>query len=175
MGWINDTLNGKEKKISKDALAPQINQAGKQGLDALMSGSSRLTDIYNQDPTQLVNTQIGIENKMIRGAADDASRRTRDLIAQRGIGSSSIGLGQQVNQNKNMMDKLAMNTASGFSRLRDAQIDNANGLVNTGNNLFNIKQNQGIQMADQKYRSGGYGQLIASGAQAGAQMYAGGK
>lgn len=174
MGWINDTLNGKEKKIKADALAPMINESGKQGLSSLMSGGAKLNEVYNQDPTQVVNTQIGIENKLARGAADDATRRTHDLVAQRGIGGSSIGLGQEVNQQKTFMDKLALNRASGFSRLRDMQIENGQGLVNTGNALFAPKSSQGpIQMTDTKYRTGGYGQLIAQGAQAGATAYAG--
>lgn len=175
MGFINDVVNGKEKKIRKDPLSGQINQAGQTGLSLLTGGADKLSNIYNQDPTQLVETQIGMENKFARGAADDVTRRTRDLITQRGIASSSIGLGQEVNQRKSLMDKLAMNKASGIERLRNAQIENAQGLMDTGNNLYNIKAAQGIQMNDQKYRTGGYGQLIAGGMQAGAQMYAANK
>lgn len=168
MGFLNDIVNGKESKIKKDPLAGDINAAGKQGLGYLANAGAKLNDIYNQDPSQVVNSQIGMENKLARGAADDATRRTQDLIAQRGIGNSSIGLGQQVNQQKSLMDRLAINKASGFQRLRDMQIENGQGLMNTGNSLFSVKASQGpVQMTDTKYRSGGYGQLIAAGVQGG--------
>lgn len=173
MGFLNDAINGKEKKIKADPLAKEINEAGRSGLSYLREGSDKLNSIYRQDPTQLVNTQIGMENKLARGAADDATRRTRSLIAQRGIGNSSIGLGQEVNNRKNLLDRLSMNNASGISRLRDMQIENAQGQVNTGQGLYGLKAQQGIQMNDQKYRSGGYGQLIGSAMQAGATAYAG--
>lgn len=76
MGWLNDIINGKEKKYTADPLASDINNAGKSGLGYLNNGANKLNDIYNQDPSQIVNNQIGIENKLIRGTSDDAARRT---------------------------------------------------------------------------------------------------
>jgi hypothetical protein len=167
MGYISDTLLGKEKKIKADPLAGDVNNAAKTGLQYLTAGGTKLNDVYNQDPNTLINSQIGIENKMIRGAANDALRKTQSLIAARGMGNSSIGLGQQVNQAKQMNTQLGLNNASGIQRLRDMQIENAQGLVNTGNSLYAPKAGQGpMQMTDEKYRTGGYGQLIAAGAQA---------
>jgi hypothetical protein len=175
MGFLNDIVNGSEKKIKADPLAKDVNAAGKTGLGLLTSGASKLNDIYNQDPSNVVNSQIEIENKLMRGAADDATRRTRDLIAQRGLGSSSIGLGQEVNQHKTLLDKLSMNNASGFSRLRDMGLQNAQGIMNTGSALFAPKSAQGpMQMTDTTYRTGGYGQLLGAGIQA-AGSYLGAK
>jgi hypothetical protein len=164
MGFIRDTLQGKEKKIKADPLAGDINNAARSGVDYLKSGASRLNDIYSQDPTEVVNAQISMENKVARTAADDAIRRTQSLISQRGLGNSSIGLGAQVNQERSLLDKLAMNKASGISRLRDMSIENGMGQINAGNSLFNLKASQGpIQLQDQKYRTGGYGELIVQG------------
>lgn len=172
MGFLNDIVNGKEKKYKADPLAGDINEVAKTGIDYLKTGTSRLNDVYNQDPNQFVNNQIGIENKLMRGAADDAARRTRSLVAARGLQNSSIGLGQEVNAAKQLNDKLAINNASGMDRLRNMQIENGQGIMNNGNALFQLKQAQGpIQMQDQYARTGGYGQLIASGIGAGAMAY----
>lgn len=161
MGWLSDVTNGKEKTVKKDALAGEINAAGATGLGTLRDGAARATSIYSQDPTQIVRNQIGMENKVARTAADDATRRTRELIAQRGMGTSSIGLGAQVNERKSLMDRIGMNNAGYAGRLRDMQLQNAEGLMETGNNLYGLKAQQGIQMTSQKYRTGGYANLIA--------------
>lgn len=172
MGFLNDIVNGSEKKIKADPLAKDINANAKTGMGYLTSGADKLNSVYSQDPAQLVNNQIGMENKMMRGATDDAARRTRALLAQRGLGSSSIGIGQEVQANKQLNDKLAMNNASGIARLRDAQIENAQGQMTAGQGLFALKQAQGpVQMTDTKYRTGGYGQLIGAGLQAAGMAY----
>jgi hypothetical protein len=164
MGFLSDVVNGKEKKYAADPLANDINATGKTGLGYLTSGAERLNNFYNQDPSQVVNNQIGIENKLMRGATDDAARRTRSLLTQRGMTGSSIGLGQEVNQAKQLNDKLALNNASGISRLRDMQLQNAQGQMNVGNGLWQVKQAQGpVQMQDQYQRTGGFGQLIGAG------------
>lgn len=163
MGFLNDIVNGSEKKIKADPLAKDVNATAKTGLGYLTSGGARLNDIYNQDPSQVVNSQIGIENKLMRGAADDATRRTHSLLAQRGMGNSSIGLGQEINQRKSLNDQLALNNASGFARIRDMGIQNAQGQMNTGGALYAPKAGQGpMQMTDTTYRTGGYGQLMGA-------------
>lgn len=164
MGFLSDIVNGGEKKIKADPLAQPINDTAKTGLGYLTGGADKLNSIYNQDPSQVVNSQIGLENKMMRSATDDAARRTRSLIASRGMQNSSIGLGQQVNQEKQLNDKLAMNNASGISRIRDMGIQNGQGIVGLGNTLMAPKLAQGpMQMTDTTYRSGGFGQLIGAG------------
>lgn len=163
MGFLSDVVNGKEKTIKADTLAAPMNAAGQQGIGYLQGGGTKLNDIYNQDPTKLVNSQIGMENKLMRGATDDAVRRTRALVAQRGMSGSSIGLGTEVNQAKQLNDKLAMNNASGIARIREAGIQNGQGLMNAGNGLLAPKLSQGVQMQNQTYRTGGFGQLIGAG------------
>jgi hypothetical protein len=164
MGFLNDIVNGKEKKIKADPLAGDINAAAKTGIGYLNSAATKLNNIYSQDPNDLVHSQIDVENKLMRGATDDAAKRTRSLLAQRGMGSSSIGLGQEVNAAKQLNDKLALNNGSYLQRLRDMQIGNAQGQMQAGQGLFGLKQAQGpIQMTDTTYRTGGYGQLLGAG------------
>lgn len=169
-------FSGKKVKVKADPLAGDINAAGKSGLDMLRGGASALDDVYKRDPSEVVNSQIAMENKFARSAAEDAGRRTRELIAQRGMGSSSVGLGAEVNNRKNMMDQLSMNSASGISRLRDMELQNAQGRMNAGNSLFNTKLqgNQNLQMNSYSYRKGGMGKLLGTATGAALGGYLGG-
>jgi hypothetical protein len=162
---LDNFLKGKVVKQKADPLAGDINAAGKSGIGYLTAGANRLNSAYNEDPSQVVNTQIGIENKLARAAASDATRRTQGLIAQRGLGSSSIGLGAEMGQRKSLMDTLAINNASGVSRIRDMQIQNGQGQIDAGNSLWNIKASQGpVQMQTTKSRQGGMAALIGGAA-----------
>lgn len=185
---LSDLLKGKENTIAADPLAGTINKAGGAGLGYMRSGGASLNHLYSQDPTQLVKTQIGMENAVARDAAEDATRRTRSLIAQRGMGNSSIGLGQEVNQRRTLMERLGLNNASTTGRIRDMSIENAQGKMSTGQSLLAPKfqaAQAGLQMTPTKYRTGGLAPLIGAavggyygggqGAQAGmgiGQMYA---
>lgn len=161
-------FDGNRKKVKADALATDINAAGKQGIDYLRGGASAANAVYDEDPTATVNSQIGAENQMARAAADDAIRRTQSLIAQRGLSNSSIGLGAEMGQRKSLMDTISRNNASGISRLRDMRLQNALGKMNVGNNLYQIKANPGqIQMNSYSYRTGGIGKLAGTLAGAG--------
>lgn len=166
MGFLSDIVNGKEKKYKADPLAVDINAAGKSGLSMLQSGANELNEQIYSNPNSYVNNQIDVENKLLRSATDDATRRTRQMIAQRGMGSSSIGLGQEMNQARTLNDRLALNNASGMERLKGVLNDK----MQTGNQLYGIKAGQGIQMQDQTQRVGGYGQLLAAGISAGGAM-----
>lgn len=160
MGFLSDILGGKEKKIKADSLAGDINRAGKSGLGMMQTGADALNAKVYNNPENYVDNQIATENKLLRSASDDAARRTRQLIAQRGMGSSSIGLGQEVNQARSLSDRLALNNASGMDRLKGLYQEK----MNTGAQLFGVKQSQGpIQMQTVKYRSGGLGGLIGAG------------
>lgn len=169
MGFLNDIVNGKEKKIKADRLAGDINAAGKAGLGLMNTAGAGLNKLY-ANPENLVDNQIDLENKFLRTASDDAARRTRELITRRGMGNSSIGLGQEVNSARNLSEKLAMNNASGMDRLKGVLGDQ----MNAGAQLFGVKSSQGpVQMTDTKYRTGGYGQLLSAGIQAAGTYMAG--
>ena len=173
-GKADDFLKGKKKTYRADALADDINGLAGKGLnDFIAPGAQQLNEVYSKDPAQLVNNQIGMENKLMRGASNDAMMKTRQLLAQRGLQNSSVGLQVENNSNRALSDKLAMNNAGGMERLRDQQIENAQGRMQVGSNLFGLKTAQGpIQMNTVKRRVGGMGQLLGTlaGAGAGAAM-----
>lgn len=157
---LGDLLGGKEKTIKKDPLADDINSSGKQGLSMLKSGAAGLNKFFYSNPQDSVNAQIDSENKMLRSSSQDAIRKTRDMVAQRGMGNSSIGLGEEINQGRVLSDKLALNKATGLDRIRSL----LNEQMNTGSQLFNVKSSQGpIQMQDVKYKTGGIAPLLGAG------------
>jgi hypothetical protein len=163
-------LKGSDKTYGADALAGNVNATGKLGLDNMRKGAEGLNKFYD-NPQATIDNQIGIENKLLRGASNDAIRRTQSLIAQRGMGGSSIGLGQQVNQAKNLNEKLAMNNASGMQRMMDLNKDR----INVGTSLYAPKNGQGaMQMTPITQRQGGFGQLFGTLAGAGLGAMAGG-
>lgn len=154
------SLFGKEKKLKKDPLADSVNNLGKQGLSTLTDASRQLNDSFYDDPSNYARTQVDIENNAIRRASQDAEKRTQQLLSQRGMGNSSIGLGQQINQRQSLNERLGLNNAS--------VLDRTKGLLNEklqmGQNLFNVKASQGpMRMEDVSYKTDDSGMKILSG------------
>ncbi len=157
---LGDLLKGKEKKIKADPLAGDINAAGKSGLAMMNSAGQSLNNFYD-NPSSYIDSQIGLENNAIRSAAIDAQRRTNQLLANRGMQNSSVGLGTEVNQARQTNEKLALNNATGMERLKGL----LNEKMQTGNQLFGVKASQGpVQMTDVKYRTGGIAGLVGAAA-----------
>jgi hypothetical protein len=170
MGFLSDLIHGKEKTYKADPLAGDLNSAAKSGMGMLSGGANSLNEKFYKNPDNYIDNQIGMENNLLRNASQDATRRTRQLIAQRGMGSSSIGLGQEVNQARGLNERLAMNNASGMERLRGLLGDQ----MKTGQQLMAPRMAQGpVQMNDITARSGGYGQLIGAGLGAAGMMMGG--
>ena len=163
MGFLSDVVHGKEKKIKADPLAGGINSTAQSGIGMLQSGANELNNKIYSNAENYIDNQIGAENMALRSAADDATRRTRELIARRGMGGSSIGLGQEANQARGLNERLALNNVSGMDRLKGL----LNEKMQTGNQLLAPKLGQGpLQMADTKYRTGGYGELLVGAGKA---------
>lgn len=161
---LDSLLKGKEKTYAADPLAGDVNATGKAGLTYMRSGGKSLNDIFSQDPTRVVNNRIAQENRMLNSVANDTNKRAEQLIAQRGMGSSSIGLGQVLGQRKNLSLGMVMNNAGAEGRIRDMMIQNGEGLIGAGQSLWQPKASQGpMQMTDVKKRSGGLAGLLGAG------------
>lgn len=157
---LGDLFGGKTKTYKADPLANDINSAGKLGLSQMTSGLNDLNKNFYENPQGHIQSQIGLENKMLRASSGDSSKRLSQLISQRGMGSSSIGLGEQINQEQSLNDRIALNNASGSSRLKDL----LNEKMNSGTNLWNVKASQGpVQMQDIKQKQGGIAPLLGAG------------
>lgn len=164
---LDSLLKGKKKTYKKDKLAGTINQAGAEGLSNLRTGAQDLSSVYSESPDQLnerISGQIGRENNALLSGVNDAMKLSDRLTAQRGMGSSSIGLGNLINQRRQYSQAVGLNNASLLDRIRSARIENAQGKMGIGQNLFAIKQGAGpIQMNTIKKREGGLGGLVGAG------------
>jgi hypothetical protein len=149
MGGLKENTN----KYNADALAGDINALGASGIrDFIAPAAKAMNDKYYKDPSSFVQNQIGNENKLLTSAADDAARRTRQLVAQRGMQGSSAGLAAENASYKSLRDKLAMNNASAESRIKDLYGEK----MQLGSNLLGFKTAQGpIQMTDISQKTGG--------------------
>jgi hypothetical protein len=167
---INDLLHGKKQTYRADPLAGDINKSAQSGMGMLNQGAKSLNDKFYNNPENFVQSQIDRENVGLRGAADDAARRTRQLISQRGMGESSIGMGQEVNNQRQLNQTLAMNNASGMDRLKGLYQEQ----MQVGNQLMAPRMAAGpVQMQDVTARKGGIGHLIGPGMQAAATYFGG--
>lgn len=157
---LGDLLGGKAKTYKADALAKDINAAGKLGINSMTNTFNQLNDKIYNNPENFVENQIGIENKMLRGSSEDASRGLKSMIAARGMGNSSVGIGEQLRLDKTLNDRIALNNASSGSRLKDLLAEK----MNLGQTMFGVKTSQGpIQMQDIKQKQGGLAPLVGAG------------
>jgi hypothetical protein len=140
------------------------------GINIAQDGIKDMDEFYkNNSAEDYARNQIGIENKLLRSASDDAALRTRGLMAARGMQNSSIGLGLEQNANRSLMDKLAMNNAGLNGRIldysRQQQADGMNPLQNK------VALSGPMQMRNISMRGkNGFGQLMDT-AQSAANIY----
>jgi len=127
-GGLSDILLGRQSKEEKAGYIPldklQVQALGKYG------------ELLNKDTNQLASAAIERNDAGIRAAGDDATRQAQALVAQRGLGSSSVGLNAILNQKRDMGEKLAANRA-GLPQLQyDMGLNNLNSATNGLQNIF---------------------------------------
>lgn len=156
-------LKGKDKTYAADPLAGEINDAAGFGLGYFKRAGKLLHATHSQNTGGLVDKQIGLENRMLRTANQDASRGLGSLIARRGLQNSSVGLMAETNANRNLAEKIALNNATTDQRKRDAHIEGLMGRLQAGQMLMGPKFNQGpIQLQNIKRREGGLASMIGT-------------
>jgi Fe-S cluster assembly iron-binding protein IscA len=151
---------GKKTVIKNDPFAGKLNKLADGGYATAKSGIRDQQQFYNNTTADdYANNQIGLENKLATTASEDAQRRTRDLMAARGLGNTSIGLGVENNGFKALADKVAMNNATA----NDKKLDFIGNKIQAGFSPINMRVAAGgpIQMRDISMRGqNGFGQLM---------------
>lgn len=133
----NDILFGKKAKDIKGSFAkedPRLAQLNKRAQTGRLSAITGFTDEINrlrgQDVGALANLDLANREKQIGGQFQDQIRRANQLSAQRGLGLSSIGLGQVLGAERNrsqalgdvraqlpmLQEQYAQNRAQGLSQ-----------------------------------------------------------
>ena len=150
-GSLGNLLRGKQVTDPASPLAGDIRALQAEGIGLQKEGLKAL-----KDPSAGLGAQIAREQKGIRAAGEDAQRRNQALIAQRGLGRSSIGTSMQNQAFQNTANQLAANKASFGERLRGRQLEG----LQAGSQLTAAAP---IRMQAKTRRVGGIGQLLGTG------------
>lgn len=163
---MSNIIKGKKVTTQADAIAKDIKALGQQGAGLQKSAISEL----NKPAAGMEAAILGRKAKLARASGADAERQAKKLAAQRGMGSSSIGLGMQQQASQRTADKLAdIRSQKGQLARQFAQEK-----FNLGSGL--ISQRGPIKMKATTVRKGGMGKILgmaagaALGGPAGAQM-----
>lgn len=87
---------------------PEAADIKRMKLRGLKAQSKVLGELEKGDKTagKRAGAQLRRETRALRGAAGDAQRRIQELVARRGIQGSSIGLAQEVGQQRKLAEQL---------------------------------------------------------------------
>lgn len=106
-GGINDFLFGKKQKDIKGSFAKQdprlaaLSKLGYQGnRKAIGFLNQEINRARGEDPSKLAALDLANRERQVGGQFEDTLRRANQLSAQRGLGTSSIGLGQVLGAEK---------------------------------------------------------------------------
>lgn len=103
LGSAEDLLLGKKDPGTPDEV---IDLASKQGRELQEGALGKFGDVLNQDTSQLARNQTALLEKQAVAGSQDQERLARQMVAQRGLGSSSVGLNAILNQRAGVTDKL---------------------------------------------------------------------
>ena len=150
---------------AKDLLFGKKDKGTAGGYMALEGSQKKALGQYEKlldtNTDQLAKTMAVNQEKQIRAGAQDAERRASQLVAQRGLGGSAVGLNAMVNASRGMGDKIGAVRAQlpGMQYdLRNKNLDNATrGIQNI---LTNRVYQQGTPGGG---RSGGLAPILGMG------------
>lgn len=127
LGGFDDILLGKKSKdINPDAIANQIRDTQSRGIGELNAA-------LDTPSADIVREQVTRQKTGILSSAQDARRNAQKLIAQRGLGGSSIGLGLNRSIDQQAGKDIATVDAQMPGQIRDQQIKDSITRIGVGN------------------------------------------
>lgn len=155
-GPFSDMLLGKDQgTLEADPIAKDVRRAQLQALLGQQDALSRISELSKEDPTKLVESQVGLERRALQGGASDAQRALQQNIARQGLQGSSIGLGQQNMITQRLGEQSNLLQASIPDRVRQLREQRAQALLGASTTVLG-SQNAPIRFYDEKLgRSGG--------------------
>lgn len=149
------------------SLDPEVEAARNRNLAYQKTAMERLAGATAGSPEAEAEAQASREIASEKATTEDASKRLQQLIAQRGIGGTSMGLTSQVAQEKSAQDRIAEIKASIPERIRALKLQNAQLLLGASNQSLATPGIQGEAFAGQEASRKG-GLLPLAGMAAGA-------
>lgn len=98
LGGLGDLLMGKKDKGTPDSYVP---------LDPLqMKVLGKYNQMLDTDTDGIAQNMVTQQENQVRSMAGDTERKARDLVAQRGLGDSSVGLNAILGANRDTGEKI---------------------------------------------------------------------
>lgn len=98
LGGMGDLLMGKKDKGTPDSYVP---------LDATqVRALGKYNNLLEQDTDAMAKNMVTRQEGQVRAGAADAERKAKELVAQRGLGNSSVGLNAILGANRDTGEKL---------------------------------------------------------------------
>jgi len=135
LGSVGGALLGKSKQVWNE-MDPDLKRSAEAGRVAQRLGLQKFTDLSNAPVGDIVSNQIASEKRGVTGGVQDTIRRIQDLRAQRGLGTSSVGLGQITGAQRQATEKLGMIEGTRAQRLRDLRRQQAQDLLGASGNVL---------------------------------------
>jgi hypothetical protein len=162
-GGLVNTLLGKKDPGTSDEV---IDLADPTGRKFQSQAIGQYGDFLNQDTSQMAANQIQAQNNQIRQNAEDGTRQAQQLVAQRGLGNSSVGLNAILNQQSGVADKIGASNASQIGLENQMKQQNLNFATSGINQILNEQGQSKLFKQGQasKGRQGGLMPLIGGAA-----------
>lgn len=151
---VSDLLFGKEAKAQKSGYLP-LDQTQVKAL-------GKYNTLMDTDTKNLAEGQVNRNEAAIRTGGDDATRQAQSLVAQRGLGNSSVGINAILNQKRDMGEKIASNRALLPSLQYDMNLKNLNASTDGIQSILGSRIYQQGNPGGQK--QGGIAGLLGAGA-----------
>lgn len=157
-GGAKDFLLGKKKGgFSPDEISGEIRRVQGKGILSAEQGLDRLNKALEQDSDSVVRQQVAQQQQGIVSAAQDARRRAQQLMAQRGLKNTSLGLASDRSITQSMGEQNAQLQSQIPGLIRAQRLSDAQTLQQAGLNTFGgLGGSAGVRFQGQEgTRSGG--------------------
>lgn len=155
---LMDVAFGKKTPGTPDEV---IDMASPTGRALQETALGKYGEVMNQDVGQLANLQIDNQSRLARAGADDQERMAKQMVAQRGLGGTSLGLNAILGQKANLGNKL--NDISGQRPMLENQMRQQNlGFASSGINQILNEQGQSKVLKMGQQAQGRSGGLVAA-------------
>ena len=167
-GGLDSLLRGKQ--VGPDAEAGAIKQLKLQGLMAQAKSLEDLEKMPGGAETAIAD--VAREQRMLSQGAGDQRSKLQQLMAQRGMGGTSMGTSAELGLSKQFADQKMALQASLPGRMRELELQRLQNRAALGSGLAGSVGN--IPLRFQSERKGGLAGLLGMGAGAGLGGFFGG-
>ena len=137
-------------------LEPDLEKTVNLGRDVQRLGLGDIIKDYETPAEGIAQAQVERESKFLDAGKEDSRRRLSEILSQRGLQGTSMGLTQLMGLDKDLAEKKQTLFASLPERIRQMRLERAqNAIGQAGNVLSNVGERPGLEYARDVGRGGG--------------------